>query len=48
VTPDLTPRLTPAEEAELRRRQKSRSIAMGLCLGALAILFFGISMAKML
>ncbi|MBB5728122.1 MULTISPECIES: hypothetical protein [Sphingomonas] len=44
----MTPDLTPAQEAELRRRQKSRSIVMGLCLGALAVLFFGISMAKML
>ncbi len=32
---------------ELRRRQKSRSIAMALVLGALVILFFAISIAKM-
>ncbi|WP_276205517.1 hypothetical protein [Sphingomonas montana] len=44
----MMPDLTPAQEAELRRRQKSRSIAMGLCLGAVAVLFFAISMAKML
>ena len=42
------PDMTPAELAEYRRRQKSRSIAMALVLGALAILFFAISLAKIM
>lgn len=40
------PHMTPAEQAEYRRRQKSRSIVMALGLGALALLFFAISLAK--
>mgnify|MGYP003353400348 CR=1 FL=1 len=40
--------MTPEEQAEIRRRQKSRSIVMGLVLGALVILFYAISIAKML
>lgn len=40
--------LTPDEEALIRRRQKSRSIAMAVALGALVILFYAISIAKML
>ncbi|WP_277873237.1 hypothetical protein [Sphingomonas profundi] len=33
--------------AEIRRRQRSRSIAMALVLGALVVLFYAISIAKM-
>lgn len=40
--------LTPEELAEIRRRQKSRSLVMALGLGALVILFYLISIAKML
>jgi hypothetical protein len=39
---------TPEELAEIRRRQKSRAIVMALILGALVILFYAISIAKML
>jgi hypothetical protein len=39
--------MTPEEQAEIRRRQKSRSIMMALALGALVILFYAISIAKM-
>lgn len=39
---------TPEEQAEIRRRQKSRAIVMALILGALVILFYAISIAKML
>lgn len=35
------------DQDEYRRRQKSRSIMMALVLGALVILFFAISIAKM-
>ena len=40
--------LTPEEQAEIRRRQKSRAVVMGVILGALVILFYGISIAKMI
>jgi hypothetical protein len=39
--------MTPAEEDEVRRRQKSRSIALALLLGAFVVLMFGVSIAKM-
>lgn len=39
--------MTPSEEAEIRRRQRSRAIVMGIALGALVILFYAISIAKM-
>ncbi len=32
---------------EIRRRQKSRAVVMALILGALVILFYAISIAKM-
>ena len=34
------------ELAEIRRRQRSRAVAMALALGGLVILFFAISIAK--
>jgi hypothetical protein len=40
--------MPPEELAEIRRRQRSRSIVMGVILIALVILFYGISIAKML
>lgn len=47
--PEMTPpEMTAAKLAEYRRRQKSRSIVMALALGALAILFFAISLAKIM
>ena len=39
--------MTPAEEDELRRRQRSRSMVTALLLGLFAVLMFAISMAKM-
>lgn len=39
--------MTPVEEAEIRRRQKSRAVVTALILGALVILFYAISIAKM-
>ncbi|MES2498399.1 MAG: hypothetical protein V4618_19955 [Pseudomonadota bacterium] len=39
---------TPEEQTEIRRRQKSRALVTALILGGLVILFYGISIAKML
>lgn len=39
---------TPDEQTEIRRRQKSRAVVTALVLGALVILFYAISIAKML
>lgn len=39
--------MTPAEEAEVRRRQRSGSLVTGLILGALVILIFAVAIAKM-
>ena len=42
----MTPPLRDPD-AEIRRRQKSRALVMALILGALVILFYAISIAKM-
>ena len=39
---------TPEEQVEIRRRQRSRAIVTALILGAFVILFYAISIAKML
>ena len=39
--------MTPDQETELRRRQRSRSLITALLLGLFVVLMFGISMAKM-
>jgi len=41
------PRMTDAEAAEFRRRQKGRNIAILLVLSGLAALFFAITIAKL-
>ncbi len=46
-TPDPIPG-PPATDAEIRRRQRSRSIVTALILFALVALFYAISIAKML
>jgi hypothetical protein len=38
----------PEEQAEIRRRQKSRALVTALILGAFVILFYAIAIAKML
>ncbi len=38
--------MTPEEEALLRARQKSRALVMAVILGALAVLFFVVTIAK--
>jgi hypothetical protein len=39
--------LTPQEQAEVRRRQRSRSMVTALVAGAFVILVYAISIAKM-
>ena len=39
--------MTPEHEAEFRRRQRSRARVMALLLGALVVLFFFITVARM-
>ncbi len=38
--------MTPEDEKLIRARQKSRSVAMALILGALVVLFFLVTIAK--
>ena len=38
--------MTPEEQDLIRRRQRSRAIVVALLLGALVLLIFGISIAK--
>jgi hypothetical protein len=42
------PRMTEAEAAEFRRRQKGRNIAILMVLIALSVLFFAITIVKMI
>lgn len=47
-TPDNKEESAPmSEEKLIRQRQRSRSLVTGLVLGALAILFYAIAIAKM-
>ena len=39
--------MTPEETAEIRRRQKSRNIALGLVLAFFALLFYAITIVRM-
>ncbi|MGE3747265.1 MAG: hypothetical protein AB7G25_16395 [Sphingomonadaceae bacterium] len=39
--------MTPAEEAEVRRRQRARALVTALVLGGLVVLFYAIAIAKM-
>jgi hypothetical protein len=39
---------TPAQTAEFNRRRRSRNLALGIVLGVLVVLFFGISIVKMI
>lgn len=38
--------MTPNDETEIRRRQKSRSIVMAILLGAFVVLMFAITISK--
>lgn len=39
--------LTPEEQKEIRARQKSRALVVGLLLGFLVILFYAITITKL-
>ncbi|MFZ4108838.1 MAG: hypothetical protein ACOYKQ_00015 [Polymorphobacter sp.] len=43
----MTASWTPAERAAFEARRKSRNTALGLVLGALVLLFFGITVVRM-
>jgi hypothetical protein len=45
MTPDRPPAQTPTPEEQKRRR--ARSVAIALALGALAVLFYVVTMAKL-
>ena len=47
MTDEHTPEQPPFDEAESRRRQRSRANLMGWLLGGLAFLFFFITIARM-
>ena len=44
--PPSRPRFSDAEQELIRRRQRSRAIVLALLLGALVVLIFAISIAK--
>ncbi len=43
----MTVRWSPAERAAFEARRKSRNLALGIVLGALVLLFFGITIVRM-
>jgi hypothetical protein len=47
LSDDFPPPLSPAEAAELRRRQKGRNIALLIALLAVIALFYAISIVKL-
>lgn len=47
MSPDTTASWTAAERAAFAAKRRSRNIALGLLLGALVILFFGITVVRM-
>lgn len=40
--------MTPEEEAQLKRARRGRNIALGLLLGGFVVLFYAITVVKML
>ncbi len=44
---NFPPRLSAAAAAELHRKQRGRNVAMMVVLGALAALFFAITLVKL-
>ena len=47
MIPDTTASWTPAERAAFAAKRRSRNIALGLVLGALVVLFYGITVVRM-
>ena len=47
MIPDTTASWTAAERAAFTAKRRSRNIALGLVLGALVLLFFGITIVRM-
>jgi hypothetical protein len=48
MTPEFTPvQWTPAERAAFEAKRRSRNIALGAVLMALALLFYGITVVRM-
>ncbi len=43
----MTASWTPAERAAFEAKRKSRNLALGILLGALVVLFFGITVVRM-
>ena len=43
----MTANWTPAERAAFDAKRRSRNLALGLVLGALVVLFFGITVVRM-
>jgi type IV secretory pathway TrbL component len=43
----MTASWTPAERAAFEAKRRSRNLALGLVLGALVLLFFGITVVRM-
>lgn len=39
---------TPEQTTEFNRRRRSRNVALGIFLGTLVLLFFGITVVKMM
>ena len=40
--------MIPLDDQEIRRRQRSRALVMGLLLGGLVVLLFAVGLAKMM
>ncbi len=43
----MTANWTPAERAAFAARRRQRNVALGLVLGALVVLFYGITLVRM-
>jgi hypothetical protein len=47
VSDEFPPRPTPAQAAELVRRQRGRNVALMVVLASVAVLFFAITLVKL-
>ena len=46
MEPPMNPPIVPGESEQIRARQRSRNLVVGLILGGLVILFYAISIVK--